>query len=175
MLTFELHSCHTSISSLKNLNVDLNARIENLNASSSSLKPVSICNRCKDFDVDACNDHASTISKLNDDTAKLHAQLKFCNKCDKIKFARDAYHIGRHPFVKDGLGFQGGAKDTKSHRAPSFTKEKGKTPMASSSYSFHDKKNHAFIYTHVKNVHHDACNDCFVLSMCHDVVLLLTL
>ena len=62
----------------------------------------------------------------------------------------------------DGLGFHGGAKDTKDHKAPNFTKEKGKAPMASSSRSIHDKKNHTFTYTHVKNaknVHHDACND----------------
>jgi hypothetical protein len=52
---------------------------------------VSICNRCKDFDIDACNNHVSTISKLNDEIANLNAQLKTCqNKCDKIKFARDA-------------------------------------------------------------------------------------
>jgi hypothetical protein len=75
LLSFELSSCHASISSLKNANVDLNARIEKLNVSSSSLEHVSICNRCKDFDIDACIDHASTISKLNDDIAKLHAQL----------------------------------------------------------------------------------------------------
>jgi hypothetical protein len=37
---------------------------------------VSICNRCKDFDV--CNDHAPTILKLNDDVANLTAQLKSC-------------------------------------------------------------------------------------------------
>jgi hypothetical protein len=34
---------------------------------------VSICNRCKDFDVDACNNHASTISKLNDEIENLNA------------------------------------------------------------------------------------------------------
>jgi hypothetical protein len=113
MLAFELSSCHTSISSLKSLNVDLNARIEKLSVVSSSLHHVSICNRCKDFDVNACNDHASTISKLNDDIAKLHAQLKICkDECDKVKFARDAFTIGRHPSIKDGLGFQKGTKDT---------------------------------------------------------------
>jgi hypothetical protein len=53
MLAFELSSCHDSISSLKSLNIDLNARIEKLNVASSSLEHVSICNRCKDFDVDA--------------------------------------------------------------------------------------------------------------------------
>jgi hypothetical protein len=42
MLAFELSSCHTSISSLKNLNVDLNARIEKMNASSSPMEHVSI-------------------------------------------------------------------------------------------------------------------------------------
>jgi hypothetical protein len=25
---------------------------------------------------------------------------------DKLKFARDAYTIGRHPSIKDGLGFR---------------------------------------------------------------------
>ncbi|WP_447406313.1 hypothetical protein, partial [Clostridium perfringens] len=67
MLAFELTSCHDSISILKSLNVDLNARIEKLSVASSSVKHVSICNRCKDFDVNACNDHAFTISKLNDE------------------------------------------------------------------------------------------------------------
>jgi hypothetical protein len=45
--------------------------------------------------------------------------------------------------------------------------------MASTSRSFHVKKNHAFTYTHIKNannVHHNACNDCSVLPTCHDVV-----
>jgi hypothetical protein len=55
--------------------------------------------------------------------------------------------------------------------ALSFTTEKGKAPMASSSHSFHEKKNHAFIYTHVKNAknaHHDTCNDCSTLPKRHD-------
>jgi hypothetical protein len=178
MLAFELSSCHDSISSLKSLNVDLNARIEKLNVASSSLEHVSICNRCKDFDVDACNNHASTISKLSDEIVNLHAQLKICkDECDKIKFARDAYTIGRHPSIKDGLGFQKGTKDTKSQKAPSFVKEKGKPPMASSSHSFHEKKNHAYLYAHAKNVshnahnvHHDASIVSAVLPVHHDAV-----
>jgi hypothetical protein len=47
--------------------------------------------------------------------------------------------------------------------------------MASILHSFHDKKNHVFIYTHVKNAHHDTCNDHSILPTCHDVVLLLAL
>jgi hypothetical protein len=83
-----------------------------LNVSSSSLEHVSIFNGCKDIDVDA----------YNDDISKLHAQLKICkDKCDKNKFARDAYTIGRHPSIKNGLGFQKGTKDTKSQKAPNFT------------------------------------------------------
>lgn len=73
-----MSSCHKSISSLKSLNIDLNARIGKLNIASSSMEHVSICNRCKDFDVDACNDHASIILKLNDEVVNLNAQLKIC-------------------------------------------------------------------------------------------------
>jgi hypothetical protein len=117
MLAFVLSSCHDFISSLKSSNVDLNARIEKLSVASLSLEHVSICNICKDFDIDACNDHVSTISKLNDDIAKLHAQLKICkDECDKVKFARDAYTIGRHPSIKGGLGFRKGSKDTRVKR-----------------------------------------------------------
>jgi hypothetical protein len=138
ILSSELSSCHESISSLKRSNADLNARIEKLNIASSSMEHVSICNRCKDFDVDACNNHASTISKLNDEVANLNVQLKICKiECEKM--ARDAYTIGRHPSIKDGLGFQKGTKNLISQRASNLIKEKGKAPMASSSHSFHDK------------------------------------
>jgi hypothetical protein len=58
---------------------------------SSSVEHVVICNRCKDFDIDACNEHASTIPKSNNDVANLSAQLKTCkNDYEKVKFARDA-------------------------------------------------------------------------------------
>jgi hypothetical protein len=42
MLVFELSSCHSSITSLKSLNDELNARIEKLNVVSSSLDNVSV-------------------------------------------------------------------------------------------------------------------------------------
>jgi hypothetical protein len=148
------------MSSLKSLNADLNARIENLSIASSSVKRVSICNRCKDFDIDACNAHASTILKFNKDVANLNAQLKTCkSENDKIKFARVAYTIGRLPSIKNGLGFQKGTKNLTSQRASNLIKEKGKAPMASSSHPAHDKRNHAYLYAHVKNassvVYHD--------------------
>jgi hypothetical protein len=166
LFSSELSSCKEPMSSLKSLNADLNAKLEKVNITSSSVKHVSICNRCKDFDVDACNAHASTFLKLNNDVANLNAQLKTCkSENDKIKFARDAYTVGRHPSIKDGLGFQKGTKNLTSQRASNLIKEKGKAPMTSSSHSSHDKKNHAYLYAHVKNassvVHtrHDAVFD----------------
>jgi hypothetical protein len=101
-----LSTCPDSISSLKNLNVDLNTKLEKLNVASSCVEHVLIYNRCKDVNIDACNEHVSTIVKLNNDVASLNTQLKTCkDNYEKLKFARDAYTIGRHPSIKDGLGF----------------------------------------------------------------------
>jgi hypothetical protein len=135
---------------------------------------VFIYNRCKDFDV--CNNYASTISKLNDEVVNLNAQLKFCNnECEKTKFARDAYNHGIS--IKDGLGFQKVTKNLTSQRVSNLIKEKGKAHLASSSHSFHDKKNHAYLYAHVKNAtnnaHHDGCYDHAVLPIRHDAVFVL--
>jgi hypothetical protein len=98
ILSSELSSCHESISSLKNLNVELNAKLEKVNEASSCVEHVTICNRCKDFDIDACDEHGTSIAKLNNEVASLNAQLKTCkDDYDKLKFARDAYIVGRHP------------------------------------------------------------------------------
>jgi hypothetical protein len=107
ILSSELSSCHESISSLKNLNVELNAKLEKVNETSSCVEHVIICNRCKDFDTDACDEHVTSIAKLNNEVTSLNAQLKTCkDDYDKLKFARDAYTDGRHPSIKDGLGFR---------------------------------------------------------------------
>jgi hypothetical protein len=90
---------------------------------------------------------------LNDEVASLNAQLKTCKiDFDKLKFARDAYTVGRHPSIKDGLGFRKEAKNLTSQRAPIPNKEKGKAPMASSI-----QRNHAFVNVRKfsKNVHHN--------------------
>jgi hypothetical protein len=136
---------------------------------------VSICNRCKDVDIDACNTHAATILKLNDEVANLNGQLKICkNDNEKLKFARDVDIIGRHLSIKDGLGFQKVIKNLTSQRTSNLIKEKGKAPMASSSHSSHGRKNHAYLYAHVKNAsniaHHDGCYSQVVLLVRHDSV-----
>jgi hypothetical protein len=142
MLSSELSACHESISSLNNLNDELNAKLEEVSKTSSCVEHVSICNRCKDFDVDACDEHLISITKLNDEVASLNAQLNTCKiDFDKLKFARDAYTIGRHPSIKDGLGFRKETKNLTSQRISVLNKEKGKAPMASS-----PQRNHAFIY-----------------------------
>jgi hypothetical protein len=142
MLSSELSACHESVSNLKNLNDKLNAKQEEANATRSCVEHVVICNRCKDFDVNACDEHLISIAKLNNEVGSLNAQLKTCKvDFDKLKFARDAYTVGRHPSIKDGLGFRRQTKNLTSQKAPVLNKEKGKAPMASSS-----QKNHAYIY-----------------------------
>jgi hypothetical protein len=173
LLTSELSACNESISSLKNLNDDLNAKLEEANSASSSIEHVVICNRCKDFNVDACKEHASTIQKLNNDVASLNAQIKTCkDSYEKLKLAKDAYTIGRHPSIKDGLGFRKETKNLTSQRTSSLNKEKGKAPMASSSYSSHDQKNYAYLYVHVKKIsnvaHHDKCYNHAALPTYHN-------
>jgi hypothetical protein len=94
-----------------------NDKLEKVNVARSSVEHVVICNRCKNFDIDAFNEHASTILKLSNDVANLSTQLKTCkNDYEKLKFARDAYIIGRHSSIKDGLGFQKGTKNFTSQR-----------------------------------------------------------
>jgi hypothetical protein len=157
LLSSELSVCHESISSLKILNDDLNAKLEVANKPSSCVEHVVICNRCKDFNVDACDEHLISIYKLNDEVASLNVLLKTCKSdFDKLKFARDAYTVGRHPSIKDGLGFRKEVKNLTSQRAPIPNKEKGKAPMTSSI-----QRNHAFIYDRKfsRNPHYDRSYD----------------
>jgi uncharacterized protein YkvS len=65
MMSSELSACHETVSSLKNLNDELNTQLEKVNETSSCVEHVTICNRCKDFDVDACDEHHTSIAKLN--------------------------------------------------------------------------------------------------------------
>jgi hypothetical protein len=154
MLSSELSTSHESISTLKNLNDELNAKLEKINATSSSVEHVVICDRCKDIDLDK---HVTTIVDLNNEVASLNAQLKTCkDDFEKLKFARDAYTIGKHPSIKDGLGFRKETKNLTSQKTSVLNKKKGKAPMASSS-----QKNHAYIYDRkfTRNTHNDRYYD----------------
>ncbi len=81
MLSSELSSCHETIAKLKSFNDDLNAKLKVASKSNSCVEIVETCNRCKDFDIDACSEHLVSISKLNDELASLNAQLKTSKKC----------------------------------------------------------------------------------------------
>jgi hypothetical protein len=84
------------------------------------------------------------------------------NDFDKLKFARDAYTIGRHPSIKDGLGFRRETKNLTSQKAPILNKEKGKAPTASS-----PKRNHAFVYDR-KIASRSHCNKSYVHTAYND-------
>ena len=154
----DLSSCHATISSLKIANDDLNARLEKLCVASSSLKHVSICNRCKDFDIDAYVDHTSTIAKLNDEIARLSIRLKTCkDEVEKIKLARDAYTLVGIPSSRMVLASKRDPRTQRDIKPPTSLRRRGRR-LASSSHSSHDKKNHAYLFAHVKNVSHNARN-----------------
>jgi hypothetical protein len=160
ILSSELSSCHESISSLKNLNNDLNTKLEKENATSSCVEHVVICNRCKYIDLDK---HVTTIVNLNNEVASLNAQLKTCkDDFEKLNFARDAYTIGRHLSIKDGLCFRKETKNLTSQKTSVLNKEKGKAPMASSS-----QKNHAYIYDR-KLTSHAYNGRCYGHIVSHD-------
>jgi hypothetical protein len=97
--------------------------------------------------------------------ASLNAQLKTCKvDYDKLKFARDAYTVGRHPSIKDALGFRNETKNLTSQKTPVLNKEKGKALMTSSS-----QKNHAYIYDRkfTRHAHNDRFYDHVVLRGYH--------
>jgi hypothetical protein len=162
MLSSELSACHEYISSLNDLNDELDAKLEKANATSSCVEHVVICNRCKDVNFD---EHAIIIAKLNNEVTSLNSQLKTCkDDFEKLKFARDAYTIGRHPSIKDGLGFRKETKNLTGQKTPALNKEKGKALMASSS-----QKNHAYMYDRkfTRHAHNDRCYDHVVLPGYH--------
>jgi hypothetical protein len=107
MLSSELSACHESVSSLKDLNDELNAKLEEANATRSCVENVVICNRCKDFDVNAYDEHLASIAKLNNEVASLIAQLKTCKMdYDKLKFARMPTMLVDTPQLRMGLVFE---------------------------------------------------------------------
>jgi hypothetical protein len=77
-LTKELSICHDSISSLRNENGSLNAKMDKLNDTISSLRDenASLISKVKDLNV--CND---SIFYLRDDNVILHAKIEELNVC----------------------------------------------------------------------------------------------
>jgi hypothetical protein len=73
-----LNVCNDSISYLRDENVILHAKIEELNTckpSTSTVEHVSICTRCRYVNIKAIDDHIAMIKQQNDHIAKLTAKI----------------------------------------------------------------------------------------------------
>jgi hypothetical protein len=107
-----LNVCNDSISYLRDENVILHAKIEELSVckpSTSTIDHVSICTRCRDVNVDAINDHLALIKQQNDHIAQITAKINE-HEIENFKFSRSMLSNGRRPGIKDGFGFQQGSK-----------------------------------------------------------------
>jgi hypothetical protein len=106
----ELDVCNVFISNLRDENDILHAKIVELNSckpSTSTVEHVTICIRCRDVNIDAIHDHIAMIKQKNDHIAKLDAKIAEHElENEKFKFARSMLYSGRHPGIKDGIGFQ---------------------------------------------------------------------
>jgi hypothetical protein len=111
----------------------LHAKIDELNAckpSTSSVDHVTICTRCRDINVDATHDHLALIKQQNDHISQLTIKINEHEiENENFKFARSMLYNGRHPGIKDDIGFQQG--DNVKLNAPKKLSNfvKGKAPM----------------------------------------------
>jgi hypothetical protein len=134
-LSKELSICNDSISCLRDENASLNAKIDELNIckpSTSYVKNVTICIRCRDINVEAIDDHIAMIKQQNDHIATLNTKISEHElENEKFKFARSMLYNGRRPGIKDGIGFQQGSQSNVKLNAPKKLSNfvKGKAPM----------------------------------------------
>jgi hypothetical protein len=107
-----LNVCNDSIPCLRDENVILHAKIEELNTckpSTSTVEHVSICTRCRYVNIEAIDDHIAMIKQQNDHIAKLTAKINEHElENEKFKFARSMLYNGRCSSIKDGISFQQG-------------------------------------------------------------------
>jgi predicted RNase H-like nuclease (RuvC/YqgF family) len=141
-LTKELSMCNDSISSLRIENDNLNAKIDELSvckASTSTVEHVAICTRCKDINVEAIDDRIAMIKQQNDHIATLNAKIAEHElEIENFKFARSMLYNGRHPGIKDGIGFQQGSQSNVKLNAPKRLSNfvKGKAPIVQDSEGY---------------------------------------
>jgi hypothetical protein len=133
-LSKELNICNDSISCLRDENGSLNAKVEELNVCNISIvEHVTICTRCRDVNIDAIDDHLAMIKEQNDHITELNAKIDEHElEIEKFKFARSMLYNGRHPGIKDGIGFQQGSQSNIKLNAPKNKLSnfvKGKAPM----------------------------------------------
>jgi 5'(3')-deoxyribonucleotidase len=138
----KLNACNDSISFLRDENASLNAKINELNTSipsTSTVENVSICTRCRDVNIEAIDDHLAMIKQQNDHIANLNAKIAEHElENENFKFARSMLYNGRHPGIKDGIGFQLGNQSNVKLNAPKKLSNfvKGKAPMVQDSEGY---------------------------------------
>jgi hypothetical protein len=167
----ELDVCNASISDLRSKNDILHAKVVELKSckpSTFTIEHTSICTRCRDINIDAIHDHMALIKQQNDHIAKLDAKIAEHDlENEKFKFARSMLYSGRHPGIKDGIGFQKGNNvklNAPPKRLSNFVKGKAPMPQDNEGYilypagyleskirRIHSRKshsgpNHAFMY-----------------------------
>jgi hypothetical protein len=129
----DLNVCNDSISYLRDENVMLKSKIDELNVwkpSTSTVDHVTICTRCRDVNVDAIHDHLALIKQQNDHIAQLTAKVNEHEiENENFKFSRSMLYSGRRPGIKDGIGFQqeSNVKLNAPKRLSNFVK--GKAPI----------------------------------------------
>jgi hypothetical protein len=100
--------------------------------STSTIEHITICTRCRDVNIEAIDDHLAMIKEQNDHIAKLIAKIAEHElENENFKFARSMLYNGRHPDVKDGIGFQQGSQSNTKLNAHKKLSNfvKGKAPM----------------------------------------------
>jgi hypothetical protein len=95
-LTKELSICHDSITSLRNENASLNAKIDKLNESIYRLRTENASLISKARELNVCND---SISCLRDENAILHAKIDELNVCKPSTSIVD--HVSIYTRCKD--------------------------------------------------------------------------
>jgi chromosome segregation ATPase len=137
----ELDVCNASISDLRDKNDILRAKIVELNSckpSTSTIEHDTICTRCRDINIDAIHDHMALIKQQNDHIAKLDAKIAEHDlENENFKFASSMLYSGRHPGIKDGIGFQKGDNvklNAPPKRLSNFVKGKARMPQDNEGY-----------------------------------------
>jgi 3D (Asp-Asp-Asp) domain-containing protein len=154
----DLNVCNDSTSYLRDENAILHAKIDELNAckpSTSTIDHVTICTKCRDVNVDAIHDHLALIKQQNDHIAQLTAKINEHEiENEKFKFARSMLYNGRHPDIKDGIGFQQGSnvKLNAPKRLSNFVK--GKAPMVQDNEGYICYPEHKIRRIHAKKSHY---------------------
>jgi hypothetical protein len=100
--------------------------------STSTVDHVTICNRCRDVNIEAMDDHLAINKQKNDHISKLTANFAEHElENEKFKFARSMLYNGRRPSIKNGIGFQQGNQSNVKLNAPKRLSNfvNGKAPM----------------------------------------------